>query len=154
MIILSNKDLEAYGVSQSISTLTFMGKVFVRGESFAQHFRKMAIAVAEETLQSGSPCLLVECDTHVTVWRQAKAQLLNDQPPMQQQDSQVTFSSRQDCAAKAPERPSSPSTRIKASLKQIIRGQTLEVIAPDISTQSLSSLEQIILEAPIPPLSS
>ena len=58
MIILSNKDLEAYEVSQSISALTFMGRVFVRGESFAQHFRRMAIAVAKEILQSGSPCLL------------------------------------------------------------------------------------------------
>ena len=83
LIILAKEDLKAYGVSQSISALTFMGRIFVIGESFAQHFRRMAIAVAEEILHSGSPCLLVECDTHITVWRSAKAQLPSDYPQIQ-----------------------------------------------------------------------
>ena len=70
MIILSAQDLEDYGVRQTASTITFMGKAFVRGQTFARRLRKMAIAMAEESMERGAACLLVDFDTHVTVWRE------------------------------------------------------------------------------------
>ena len=72
MIILSAQDLEDYGVRQTASTITFMGKAFVRGQTFAQRLRKMAIAMAEESMERGAACLLVDFETHITVWREQK----------------------------------------------------------------------------------
>ena len=68
MITLSAQDLNNYGAQQSSSTLTFMGKVFVRGQSFSSTMREQATKIAEQNLQRGRPCLLVESDTETTVW--------------------------------------------------------------------------------------
>ncbi|MEM9217739.1 MAG: hypothetical protein AAGD25_25785 [Cyanobacteria bacterium P01_F01_bin.150] len=72
MIILSAQDLEDYGVRQTASIITFMGKAFVRGQTYAKRLRDMAIATAEESMRRGSACLLVDFDTHITLWREEK----------------------------------------------------------------------------------
>lgn len=72
MIILSTQDLELYGIRPTASTITIMGKAFVRGQTFAHRLRDAAIAIAEESLSQGMPCLLVDSDTHITIWKQQR----------------------------------------------------------------------------------
>lgn len=100
MIILSAQDLEDYGVRQTASTITFMGKAFVRGQTFAQRLRKMAIAMAEENMKKGSACLLVDFDTHVTLWRE-QAQLTVKPEKKHGSSSKTSSKKRRRSSAKA-----------------------------------------------------
>ena len=70
MIILASKDLDKYGIShQSSSQLVFKGRVFTKGQTFAAHLRDVAIELAQENLTLGQPCIVIDYDSHVTLWR-------------------------------------------------------------------------------------
>lgn len=104
MIILSAQDLEDYGIRQTASTITFMGKAFVRGQTFARRLREVAIAMAEESMAKGAACLLVDFETHITVWREqnkqsssnpqafnGSAQSVKRQPSVKASSAQLTY---------------------------------------------------------------
>ena len=74
MIILSAHDLEHHGIRQTASTITYMGKAFVRGQTFTHRLRKLALEAAEESLKRGHPCFLVDFETHITLWREQQQQ--------------------------------------------------------------------------------
>lgn len=70
MIILASKDLDKHGIShQSSSQFIFKGRVFTKGQTFAAHLRDVAIELVQENLTLGQPCILVDYDSHVTLWR-------------------------------------------------------------------------------------
>ena len=70
MIILASKDLDKHGIShQSSSQLIFKGRVFTKGQTFAAHLRDVAIELAQENLTLGQPCIVIDYDSHVTLWR-------------------------------------------------------------------------------------
>ena len=70
MIILASKDLDRYGIShKSSSQLIFKGRIFTKGQTFAAHLREVAIELAEENLMLGQPCIVIDYDSHVTLWR-------------------------------------------------------------------------------------
>lgn len=70
MIILASKDLDRYGIShKSSSQLIFKGRIFTKGQTFAAHLRDVAIELAEENLTLGQPCIVIDYDSHVTLWR-------------------------------------------------------------------------------------
>lgn len=70
MIIFASKDLDKYGIShQSSSQLMFKGRMFTKGQTFAAHLRNIAIELAEENLTLGQPCIVIDYDSHVTLWR-------------------------------------------------------------------------------------
>ena len=70
MIILASKDLDKHGIShQSSSQLVFKGRIFTKGQTFAAHLRDIAIELAQENLTLGQPCIVIDYDSHVTLWR-------------------------------------------------------------------------------------
>ncbi|MEB3212007.1 MAG: hypothetical protein VKL39_11660 [Leptolyngbyaceae bacterium] len=73
MIILSAHDLKKHGVTTSVSNITFMGKVFTRGQTIAQHLKKDAISLAHDIQRTGSACLLVDSGAYLTLWRESEA---------------------------------------------------------------------------------
>lgn len=70
MMILSKTDLDVYGVRATARTMTFMGKTFVPGQSFAKRLKATAIAIAQQNIERGRPSFLVDLETHITVWTQ------------------------------------------------------------------------------------
>lgn len=70
MIILASKDLDKHGIThKSSSQLVFKGRVFTKGHTFAAHLRDIAIELAQENLTLGQPCIVIDYDSHVTLWR-------------------------------------------------------------------------------------
>ena len=99
MIILASKDLDRHGIShQSSSQLIFKGRVFTKGQTFAAHLRDIAIELAQENLTLGQPCIVIDYDSHVTLWRvprssiRASSQL--SPTPMARKNSKATLSQR------------------------------------------------------------
>ena len=100
MIILSSQDLNNYGAVEASSTLALMGKVFVKRQSFSLEMREQAIQLAEQSLQKGRPCLLVDGDTDTTLWVEvqnhvpltnAKDASLSPSPAEETQSSGLTY---------------------------------------------------------------
>lgn len=86
MIILASKDLDKHGIShQSSSKLFFKGRVFTKGQTFAPHLRDLAIELAQENLTLGQPCIVIDYESHVTLWR----------VPRSRKISQVSSTSRE-----------------------------------------------------------
>ena len=124
MITLSAQDLINYGALQSSSTLTFMGKVFVRGQSFSLTTRERAIKMAEKSLQKGCPCLLVDSDTDTTLWVEMQNQTLAPQP---QDISNIDPDSM----------PTAPSMRLT------YRGQPITSSSPQLPANSSHSTHSV-----------
>ncbi|MGK7887753.1 MAG: hypothetical protein AB4042_00365 [Leptolyngbyaceae cyanobacterium] len=74
MIIFASKELDQYGIShQSSSKLVFQGRLFTKGQTFASRLRDIAVEVAQENISLGQPCILVDYETHVTLWRSGRS---------------------------------------------------------------------------------
>lgn len=70
MIIFASKDLDKHGIShQSTNQLLFKGHIFTKGQTFAAHLRKAAFELAQENLTLGQPCIVIDYNSHVTLWR-------------------------------------------------------------------------------------
>ena len=81
MIILSSKDLDKHGIShQSASKLLFRGRTFIKGQAFAAHLRSLAIELAQENTKVGQPSLVIDYESHVTLWRLERSSV--DSQPM------------------------------------------------------------------------
>jgi len=82
MIIFSSKDLDKYGIShQSSSQLVFRGKLFTKGQTFAGRLRQLAVEIAQENMGMGQPSIVIDYDTHVTLWRAKRVPMgINTQP--------------------------------------------------------------------------
>lgn len=89
-MILSQKDLDVYGVRATARTMTFMGKTFVPGQSFAKRLRSTAIAIAQQNIDRGRPSFLVDFDTHITVWTQYQARQAVRSGPQKLKSQEVT----------------------------------------------------------------
>lgn len=130
MIILSAQDLELYGIRSTSSTITIMGKAFVRGQTFAQRLRDAAIAIAEESLAQGYPCLLVDSETHITIWKQRQGSAGSHRSQTQSANRSVT--PHQSKSVSPP-----PSQGVKKYRGQVVSPDSGQVGAP--STRSFNT---------------
>ncbi|NET48706.1 MAG: hypothetical protein F6K09_08265 [Merismopedia sp. SIO2A8] len=49
--------------------MVFKGRTFTKKETFAARLRHLAVELAEESLSIGKPCIVVDCQSHITLWR-------------------------------------------------------------------------------------
>ncbi|NEQ96901.1 MAG: hypothetical protein F6K30_09280 [Cyanothece sp. SIO2G6] len=74
MIILASKELDKRGIShQSTTKLVFQGRLFTKGQTFASRLRDMAVEVAQEEQSLGQPCIVIDHETHVTLWKSGRS---------------------------------------------------------------------------------
>lgn len=74
MLILSAQELESKGIPYlAASTILFQERLFVKGQSFSQRVRQVAIDLYAEYLSSGIHCLLVESAEQLTFWRELES---------------------------------------------------------------------------------
>lgn len=135
MIILSAQDLEDYGVRRTAATLTFMGKAFVRGQTFAQRLRDKAIELAEESMKTGSACLLIDFDTHVTLWRENVPRLEDRTQSYVRSLQQLQVKQLQERQPQTSTQSESTSSYLTISNDTVVEPQNLEGV---IGTSNIS----------------
>lgn len=71
MVLFTVEELERLGIPYTkTSQFVFQGRRFTKGQSFSQNVRSAAIDLYKTYVNSGNPCLLVECPEYVTICRQ------------------------------------------------------------------------------------
>ncbi|KGF72430.1 hypothetical protein DO97_08600 [Neosynechococcus sphagnicola sy1] len=74
MLLLHDQDLELLGSSQSTSAeARFLGRVFVKKQSFPKISRQEALKCCRGYLDTGDFCVLVESSAELTLWFQKPA---------------------------------------------------------------------------------
>lgn len=74
MIILASKELDKHGISHQAATrLVFQGRLFTKGQTFASRLRDVAVKVAQEELSLGQPCIVIDHETHITLWKSGRS---------------------------------------------------------------------------------
>ncbi len=67
--VIKAKDLEDYGVPCTTNDRICVSQVLLsRGQSFSLHFRHAAIDLANNYINQGLKCLVVESHLHLTLW--------------------------------------------------------------------------------------
>lgn len=71
MLILNAQELESQGIPYlAASRILFQERLLIKGQSFSQRVRQVAINLYAEYLRSGVICLLVESTEQLTFWRE------------------------------------------------------------------------------------
>ncbi|WP_299409597.1 hypothetical protein [Acaryochloris sp. IP29b_bin.148] len=69
MLLIDRKDLESRGIEcHGVSTFIFLNKCFQKGQTFANHQRETAIASCRQMLDAGLMSLIVNYQSHFTIW--------------------------------------------------------------------------------------
>ena len=71
MLLVLSQELESQGIEHKTATsFFFQGNLFERGMAFSNRLYGLAIEACQKELAAGGFCLLVDHETHLTVWRQ------------------------------------------------------------------------------------
>ena len=71
MLLIQAKDLEGDGIPhKSAKSICFQGNSFVRGVTFSKRLRHAATELYQEEFAAGNSCLIVDDETHFTLWHQ------------------------------------------------------------------------------------
>ena len=71
MRLVQTKQLEGNGIPyKSVQTICFEGDSFVRGITFSNRLRHLADDIYRAEVEAGNSCLIVEDETHFTIWLQ------------------------------------------------------------------------------------
>lgn len=74
MLLIDQEDLEARGINcQEASEFIFLDKCFQKGQSFATHQRETAISSCRQMLDAGLMSLIVNYQSHFTIWVESDA---------------------------------------------------------------------------------
>lgn len=85
MLLIRAEDLESVGIAPSTTTqLIFQNISFTKGRSFLKSERQAAIATCNQYLKADILCLIIENQTHFTLWPEKKDINLSSQ------DSSIT----------------------------------------------------------------
>ena len=69
MLLIDQVDLEARGIScQGVSEFIFLDKCFQKGQTFENSQRERAIASCRQMLDAGLMSLIVNYQSHFTIW--------------------------------------------------------------------------------------
>ncbi|NJM67075.1 MAG: hypothetical protein HC851_16105 [Acaryochloris sp. RU_4_1] len=69
MLLIDQEDLEARGIDcQGVTQFIFLDKCFQKGPTFANNERENAIASCRKILDEGSMSLIVNYQSHFTLW--------------------------------------------------------------------------------------
>lgn len=133
MIIVSKSDFETYGMKATSSTISFMGKTFIRSQTFAKRFRRMAIAIAQRNIEKGVPSFIVAFETHFTVWKEKQAECSFNQP----------FTLAPKASPPLPDSPKTPKThqRYPKALPQLSQNSTGQTSQHSQSVHSLPTMK-------------
>ena len=73
MLLIRAEDLESVGIAPSTATqLIFQNISFTKGRSFSKNERQAAITTCNQYLRADILCLIVENQTHFTLWPEKK----------------------------------------------------------------------------------
>ena len=71
MLLVFSKELESQGIEHKTATsFFFQGNLFERGVAFSNRLYGLAVETCRKELAAGGFCLLVDNETHLTIWRQ------------------------------------------------------------------------------------
>ena len=71
MLLIQAKDLECNGIFyKNAKRIRFQGNSFERGVTFSKRLRQAAADLYQEELAAGNSCLIVDDETHFTLWYQ------------------------------------------------------------------------------------
>ncbi|MDJ0708204.1 MAG: hypothetical protein QNJ46_33450 [Leptolyngbyaceae cyanobacterium MO_188.B28] len=71
MLVVFSKELESQGIEHKTATsFFFQGNLFERGVAFSNRLYELAVETCQKELAAGGFCLLVDNETHLTIWRQ------------------------------------------------------------------------------------
>ena len=138
MLSFSVRDLESLGASHSSSTMVLMGKVFVRGQSVQQSMRSMIVEMARKRLREGCPCLIMDSDTHATLWLEVQ------KPGFQSPPSNSSLSTMIERTPPPPKSSAPPLPKTTT-----YRGQPIEMKQPPIQPVAQPPVQPS--PVPVPP---
>lgn len=71
MLLVFSEELESQGIEHKTATsFFFQGNLFERGVAFSNRLYGLAVETCRKEFAAGGFCLLVDNNTHLTIWRQ------------------------------------------------------------------------------------